>query len=102
MLGLGVERGGRFVENQQQRPLAHEAARQRELLPLAERHIHAAPPGRTKLRVKARREARDYVVGAGAADGRTDRGGVLDARDVAGADALLRAELEPEEILERA
>ncbi len=34
---LRVQRGGRFVEDQQQRLIAHEAARQRELLPLAER-----------------------------------------------------------------
>ena len=34
---LGVQRSGRFVENQKQRLIAHEATRQGELLPLAER-----------------------------------------------------------------
>ena len=37
VFGLRVQRGGRFVEDQQQRLIAHEAARQRQLLPLAER-----------------------------------------------------------------
>ena len=41
VLGLGVERRGRLVEDEQQRLVAHEAARQRELLPLAERHLDA-------------------------------------------------------------
>ena len=36
VLGLGVERGGRLVEHEQQRLVAHEAAGERELLPLAE------------------------------------------------------------------
>ena len=53
MLGFGVERGGRLVENQNQRVIAHEAACQRELLPLAERHLHASRPRRTKLRLQA-------------------------------------------------
>src|SRR2546421_348035 len=37
VLSFRVQRGGRLVEDQQQRLIAHEAARQRELLPLAER-----------------------------------------------------------------
>ena len=57
VLGLGVERGGRLVEHEQQRRVAHEAARQRQLLPLAERHLDAAGPGRAELGVEARRRA---------------------------------------------
>ena len=52
VLGLGVERRGRLVEHQQQRMIAHEAARQRELLPLAEAHFHALRPGRAELRLE--------------------------------------------------
>ena len=44
VLGLRVERGRRFVEHQHERPVAHEAARERELLPLAEAHLDAAGP----------------------------------------------------------
>jgi len=44
VLGLGVERRGRLVEDEQQRPFAHEPARERELLPLPERHVDAARP----------------------------------------------------------
>ena len=69
VLGLGVERRGRLVEHQQQRLVAHEAAGQRELLPLAERHVHAARPRRPELRVEPRRQPRHHVVGAGAIDG---------------------------------
>ena len=47
--------------------LAHEAAGERELLPLAERHLDAAGPGRAELRLEARRQPGDDVVGAGAA-----------------------------------
>src|SRR5207302_6428968 len=37
VFSLRVQRSGRLVEDQQQRLIAHEATRQRELLPLAER-----------------------------------------------------------------
>ena len=73
VLGLGVERGGRLVEHEQQRVVAHEPARQRELLPLAERQLDAARPGRAELRVEPGRQPLDHVVGAGAIDGRRDR-----------------------------
>ena len=52
VLGLGVERRGRLVEHEQQRVVAHEAAGQRQLLPLAERHLDAVGPGRAELRVE--------------------------------------------------
>src|SRR5262245_19531424 len=39
VLGLGVERRSGLVEHEQQRLLAHEATRERELLPLAEAHL---------------------------------------------------------------
>ena len=58
VLGLGVERGGRLVEHEQQRLVAHEAARERELLPLAERHLDAARPGRAELRLEPGRQPR--------------------------------------------
>ena len=64
VLGFGVERGGRFVEHQQQRPLAHEAARQRELLPLPERQLDAVRPRRPELRVESRPAARSMTSSA--------------------------------------
>ena len=57
VLGLGVERRGRLVEHQQQRLVAHEAAGQRELLPLAEGDLDAVGPGRAELGVEAGRRA---------------------------------------------
>ncbi len=53
VLGFGVERRGRLVEHEQQWIVAHEAARQRELLPLSEGHIDAAGPRRSQLRRKS-------------------------------------------------
>src|SRR5213593_428571 len=101
MLGLGIKRRRRLVEDQQQRLVAHEAAGQRELLPLAERHIDASGPRRTQLRLEPRRQARDDVPGAGAIDGGDNSGLVIYAGHVAEADGVAGAKLEAEEILER-
>jgi hypothetical protein len=78
VLGLGVERGGGLVEHQQDGSLAHEAAGERELLPLAEADLDAVgqlgpswvsrprrsarprrrlPRGRPRRRSRARRRA---------------------------------------------
>ena len=64
VLGLGIERRGWFVEDQHERPVAHEAARERQLLPLTEAHLHAARPRGSELRLQACRQARDHVVSA--------------------------------------
>ena len=53
MLGFRVERRGRFIEDQHQRRLAHESARERQLLPLPERQVDAVRPRRTELRVES-------------------------------------------------
>jgi hypothetical protein len=44
VLGLRVEGGRGLVQHQQQRLVPHEAAGQRELLPLPERHLDPRPP----------------------------------------------------------
>ena len=81
VFGLGVERGGRFVEHQQQRPVAHEPARERELLPLAEADLDAARPRRPELRGEPVDQPLDHVRRAGAIDRDDDRG--LDRRAAA-------------------
>ena len=43
VLGFGVERGTGLVEDEEQRLIAHEAARQRQLLPFA-RGVVASKP----------------------------------------------------------
>ena len=101
VLGLGVQRRGRLVQHQQQRAIAHEAARQRELLPLAEADLHALGPGRAELRLEPGRQPGDHVVGTRAVHGRDDRGLVVEPGHVPDADGMPRPELEPEEILER-
>ena len=50
--------------------IAHEPARQGELLPLAERHLDAAWPRRSQLGVHARGQPRDDIASAAAIDGR--------------------------------
>ena len=101
VLGFGIERRGRLVEHQQQRAIAHESARQRQLLPLAERQVDAVRPGRAQLGVEPRLQVRDDVVGAGPTDGRDHSGFVVDTNHVAKADRLARAKLETEEVLKR-
>ena len=59
---------------------------------------HVAP----ELRVEARLQARDHVVGAGPIDGSDHSGFVVETRHVAKADRLARQKLEAEEILKRA
>ena len=102
VLGLGVERGGRLVEHQHQRVVAHEAAGERELLPLPEPHLDAVVPGRPELGVEPVREPIDHVVGTGPVDRDRHRRTLVDPRLVAQADGRLRVELEAEEVLERA
>ena len=51
--------------DEQQRVLAHEAAGQRELLPLTEGHLDALVPGRSELGVEAGGQPVDDVVRAG-------------------------------------
>src|SRR5262249_59126045 len=73
VFSLGVECGRRLVEDEQQRLLAHETARERELLPLTERQLRAAGPRWTELCFEARRQPADHVAGARALDRRRDR-----------------------------
>ena len=64
----------------------------------------STPPGQVGPSCVSRPDGRrdDDVVGAGALDGRDDGRLVVQARHVAEADGLARAELEAEEVLERA
>src|SRR5713226_92972 len=100
VFSLCVQRGGRFVEDQQQRPIAQEAARQRELLPLAERQLDSARPRRAELRVEAGRQTGDDVARAGALDSRHHGGLVVQSREVAQPDRVPHPEFEAEKILE--
>ena len=82
--------------------VAHEAARQRELLPLPERDLDAVGPGRPELRIEPGDQLRDQAVGAGADHGRLHGALVVESRHVADAHAVPRPELEAEEVLEGA
>src|SRR5271157_2710305 len=82
--------------------IAHEAARQGELLPLAEADLHATGPGRTELRLEPGRQLGDHVVRSRTVDGCRHRGFVVESRNITNADGMARPELEPEEVLKRA
>src|SRR6202035_3334569 len=49
VLGLGVEGRRGLVEDEEERAVAHEAARERQLLPLSEAQLRAAGPGGAEL-----------------------------------------------------
>ena len=57
---LCIKRGGRFIEDQKQRLIAHETTRQRKFLPLAERELDSARPRRTELRSVQTSDARRH------------------------------------------
>jgi hypothetical protein len=96
VLGLGVERRRRLVQDQEQWTIAHEAARQRQLLPLPEGHFDASRPRRSELRVEPGGQSRDDVRSTGPIDGGLDGGNVIHAGLVAHADRVARPELEAE------
>src|SRR6185437_15649682 len=102
VLSLGVERGGWLVEHEQQRPIAHQAARQRELLPLPERQLDPARPRRAELSLQPYGDARHDVVSTGPLHGGGDGSPVVETGDVTQADRLASGELEAEEVLEGA
>src|SRR5947199_6633549 len=54
VLGFDVERGRGLVEHQEEGLVVHKAARQLELLPLAEGEVDAVGPGRAALGRRAR------------------------------------------------
>src|SRR5437867_623664 len=53
VFGFGVEGGGGFVQNKEERLFAHEAAGEGEFLPLAKRDFDPAGPCRAELGVQA-------------------------------------------------
>src|SRR3954469_17885490 len=98
VLRLSIERGRRLVENENNWLIAHEAAGQRELLPLAEAHVHAVRPCRAELAVEPAPGALHDVVGAGARCRDRHRLAIIDPRHVAISNRVERTELEAEEV----
>src|SRR6185295_8987660 len=89
-------------EREHQWFLAHEPARERELLPLAEADLDPAGPRRPELRLETRRQPHDDVVCSSPADGGDDGRLIVHARHVADTDGVPREKLEFEEVLEGA
>ena len=102
VLGFRVERGGGLVQHQQQGMVAHEAPRQRQLLPLPKTHVHARRPARPELGRETRHEAFDHIGRAGAIHGGHHGRFVVQPRHVANTHTVARGEFEAKEILKRA
>src|SRR5688572_18705044 len=83
MLCLRIESRRRLVEHEQKRAIAHEPARQRQFLPLPERHFDSGRPRWSQLRIKPRGHTRDVVTSARAIDRCDDSWFFVDARDIA-------------------
>jgi len=76
VLGLGVERGGGLVEDDERR-VAEERARQGDPLPLALGQVGAVDERRAEQRLVALREGLNVPVGSRALGGANDRRGFL-------------------------
>ena len=103
VLALGVEGGGRFVQDEHERLIAHEAAGEGQLLPLAERNLDAVGPRRAELRFQPGCQAGETTsLGPGATDGRLHGRLVVEPRHIAQTDRLAGLEFEAEKVLKRA
>ena len=102
VFGLGVERGRGLVEDEQQRPIAHEARASASFCHWP--NDTSTPPGHVGPSCVSSPDVRRDTtsLGAGPLDRRHHRALVVHASDVAQADRLARAELEAEKVLEGA
>ena len=101
VLGLGVERGGGLVEHQDVGLLAHEGARERDLLPLAARELDAVVRPLAELGAEPRRRARPPPRRRRRAPPRAIDARLLgQVRHAADADVLAHVELVLVEVLE--
>ena len=98
--GAGIHRGGRLVEHQDVGSLPHERARQRDLLPLAERELAAALEPAAELRLVGERELGDERGSHALLRGLRPARLLLEGSDVADADVLADQELVADEVLE--
>ena len=101
VLGLGVERGGGLVEHEDVRLLAHEGARERDLLPLPARELGAVLEPAAERRLEPARQRRRRPRSAPPALHRAlDARLVVEVLDAADADVLADLELVLVEVLE--
>ena len=68
VLGLGIESGCGFIENDQQRTIPHETSSQGKFLPLAKTNVNTIRPGSTKLSVQPCIQALNNIVCSGASN----------------------------------
>src|SRR5216684_2621135 len=82
--------------------IPHEAAGQRQLLPLAKADLDSTGPSRTELCLQAGGQPRYHIIGSRPIDSRNNRCVVIESGDVAQTYRVARAKLESEKVLERA
>ena len=100
LLGLRIERRGGLVEHEDVRLLAHEAARERHLLPLAPRELDAVLEPLSERGLDAGGEVGDERVRAALLHGALDSRHLLEVLDAADADVLAELQLVLVEVLE--
>ena len=100
VLGLGVERRGRLVEHEDVRLLAHERARQRDLLPLPARQLRPVLEPPPERRIEPARQRRHHLRRPAALDRALDARLVLQVLDAPHPDVLAHLELVLVEVLE--
>ena len=101
VLRLGVERGGRLIQ-QEDACVAHEGARQRDFLPLATGEVDSGIEPLSERRFVALRKTRDQTIGSGLPAGFEDRLAVGDGAEVSQTDVLRRGRLVGHVILKHA
>ncbi len=99
VLGAGIERGGRLVEDQHVR-VPHVGPRDRDLLPFAPGQVDAVVETPAERLLVAQRQAVDETVGQTARRRFVDARAVLAVVDAPDADVVGRREMEADEILE--
>jgi len=93
VLGFGVKRRRWLIQHQHQRAFAHEAAGERQLLPLPEADVHAAGPARTQLRLEAGDQLRDNILCSRPIDSRRHRRRILKTHYITDAHRVAHPEL---------
>src|SRR4051794_18169690 len=100
MLGFSVQRSSRFVEHQQEWMIAHEAAGQRQSLPLPKGDFDPLRPGGPKLCVQPGVKFVDHIFGTCPANGGRDGKLIVQSFDISYTHCLSSREFETEEVLE--
>ncbi len=100
VLGLSIQGCRGLIEYEQEWAVTHEAPCEGQLLPLTERHVTPAGPGRPELSLESRHETCNDILGSRALDSGDDRGLAFQSRQVAQTHSVPGSKLKSIEVLE--